>query len=282
MVLSTAPTRHHLAKSTSAIHAAADAAEPRIRRAMLALFESVQANVPNLDAMIRAGDTNGVWQAVKALSPSTETATALIAAVASAGIRSGMSEAVELKIAFNQPAKEAIEAAARHAGERITLISTKNRAVVRGIVEDGIRLGIHPTRTARQIEQSITLLPNHARSVRRLLLSMEDAGLDQAHIDKVVRRKVAKLKRYRAEMIARTEAIDASNMGQQAIWDKAMDSDLLPADTKKRWVATADACPICLALEAEGPVPVRGTFSNGKQGPTAHPFCRCSKVLAPL
>lgn len=87
----------------------------------------------------------------------------------------------------------------------------------------------------------------------------------------------------RAEIIARTETMTASNRGQQELWDQAVDADLLTGREKQVWIVTPDdrLCPICEPMEDET-APLGGTFTvDGAEisGPPAHPRCRCTVGL---
>jgi hypothetical protein len=77
----------------------------------------------------------------------------------------------------------------------------------------------------------------------------------------------------------------ASNAGQHALWQQAIDRGLLPADVKRRWSTAHDerVCQIC------GPMNGRTvgmnedfTLPSGARvrTPPAHPNCRCVAVLA--
>jgi hypothetical protein len=84
----------------------------------------------------------------------------------------------------------------------------------------------------------------------------------------------------RAETIARTEVMTASNRGQQEAWSQAEDAGLLTGDEKQVWIVTPDdrLCPICEPLEGET-APLGGTFrveGDDIDGPPAHPRCRCT------
>lgn len=87
----------------------------------------------------------------------------------------------------------------------------------------------------------------------------------------------------RAEVIARTETMTASNRGQQELWDQAVDADLLNGTELQVWIVTPDdrLCPICEPLE-DVTAPLGGTFNvDGVEidGPPAHPQCRCTLGL---
>lgn len=84
----------------------------------------------------------------------------------------------------------------------------------------------------------------------------------------------------RAESIARTETMTASNAGQQQLWDQAVEEGLLTGDEQQEWIVTPDdlLCPICAPMEGQK-APLDGTFEvDGEDidGPPAHPRCRCT------
>lgn len=75
----------------------------------------------------------------------------------------------------------------------------------------------------------------------------------------------------RAETIARTEASKAAHQGELM---GARDSGVV---SKKFWLASADACPICDEIASDNPdgVALDATF-DGVDSPPAHPNCQCS------
>jgi len=88
----------------------------------------------------------------------------------------------------------------------------------------------------------------------------------------------------RAETIARTETMAASNGGQREAWAQAVNDGLLNGDEEEEWITTPDdkTCPICLPMDGEKK-PLGGKFNvDGAQidGPPAHPRCRCTTGLA--
>lgn len=308
MVLDTATPRHHLAKSTDAILAAADRAEPQIRRTILAALDELEAQLPNLSGLIASGDSAAVMREIAALQVPQLLRDKIVDATVNAAIQSAAPELAQFPVSFNDPNQRAIRWAELNAAKNIKAgsVSPATRGAIRDVVVNAIQQGIHPRRTARIVEGMVPLLPQHAESISRFVDGALDAGLDQGHIDKVVSRKTAKLRRYRAEMIARTEAIKSANMGQQLVWESAIDEGLLPAGVKKVWVATGDdrTCRICAVMDGQT-VEVVGEFAVKEQAtgfardgaefkvtgtkplkrpaspktPPAHPQCRCTVVL---
>jgi SPP1 gp7 family putative phage head morphogenesis protein len=81
----------------------------------------------------------------------------------------------------------------------------------------------------------------------------------------------------RAEMIARTESMDAANEGLTQGWDQAVEEGLLTGDEQKTWIAAEDPCPECEEVDGET-VPMDEDFSVGDD-PPLHPNCRCTMGL---
>lgn len=88
----------------------------------------------------------------------------------------------------------------------------------------------------------------------------------------------------RAETIARTETMRASNQGQLEAWDQATEKGLLTGSESLEWITTPDdrLCPICEPLDGQT-APRGGTFEvDGDRitAPPAHPRCRCTVGLS--
>jgi hypothetical protein len=82
----------------------------------------------------------------------------------------------------------------------------------------------------------------------------------------------------RADMIARTETMDAANSGLAQSWSQAADAGLLSGNELKEWIATSGACDDCEYMDGEQ-VPLDDDFSIGDD-PPAHPNCRCTLGIA--
>lgn len=87
----------------------------------------------------------------------------------------------------------------------------------------------------------------------------------------------------RAEVIARTETMRASNEGQQQAWDQAAEDGYLTGNEEQEWIVTPDdrLCPECEPFDGET-AELGGTFSAegiDSDGPPLHPRCRCTLGL---
>lgn len=90
----------------------------------------------------------------------------------------------------------------------------------------------------------------------------------------------------RAETIARTETMLASNEGQQEAWNQAVDEGLLNGTESKEWIVTPDdrLCPICEPMDGQT-VPLNENFTQPDTNeevdvPPMHPRCRCTVGLS--
>jgi hypothetical protein len=146
-----------------------------------------------------------------------------------------------LKMRFDVNDPNAVAWADRHAAELITQISETTREDINNAITD----------------------------------ALEHGNLDEAY-DEIL---AAVGDTDRAEMIARTEVMTAVHEGQREAWGQAVENGLLPDDAQAVWIATEDACPECEALDGE----VRdldGEYSDGSDGPPAHPRCRCTESIS--
>lgn len=109
--------------------------------------------------------------------------------------------------------------------------------------------------------------------------------LSEAQIDKMVDAYSRKYLQFRAQTIARTEALRTTNFGIQDAWRQAIEEFKVPEDlVRRQWVVARDErlCEICGPIP--GMNPKRGVafgqpFNTPKGSmtlPPAHPNCRCT------
>jgi SPP1 gp7 family putative phage head morphogenesis protein len=90
-----------------------------------------------------------------------------------------------------------------------------------------------------------------------------------------IRERAPDLSRSRAEMIARTETADAYTRGSILAYEES------GVVTGLEWNATLDqrTSQVCTGLHGQK-IGLKEKFSNGTQGPPAHPNCR--SVVLPI
>ena len=180
------------------------------------------------------------------------------------------------------------------------------RVVMRAFIEGG-----HPLTQAREIKQTIGLTARQEQAVanyRKALESGADSELKSAlsralrdgrfdrtitrslrtgsklkqdQIDAMVQRYRERYLQYRARMIARTETLRASNIGQQMLWKQGVAQGHISSHAKRQWVASGDkaTCPLCRSLNGKV-VGIDEEFAPGIMNPPdTHPDCRCGQSL---
>lgn len=192
-------------------------------------------------------------------------------------------------IAFDTTDVRATVWAAGRAGELVVQTSDQIRQQVREAVTNAFVQGLDGREVEKQLARQIGLFPRWASAVDKQyytnLAVFQEQGLSfreaadkaQGLADKYRDRLIE----ARANNIARTEIVTASNQGRYISWLQAADAGLIdPAIAVKEWIAEADACPDCEAADGET-VGLEEDFSTDESMPPAHPSCRCSAVIIP-
>lgn len=174
--------------------------------------------------------------------------------------------------------------ARRQAGRLIQDVDTESLAVVQDVIAEGLRTGEDYGRRAQRIKDAVGLNRRQAGALERYRLALEEAQLVSARVERQTNRYRERLLKARAETIARTETIAASNQGAMMYWETLVQDGTIPRERAfKVWVVTPDdrLCPICEPLAGKE-VPLADSFVS-KVGmvnaPPAHPNCRCALSL---
>lgn len=180
-------------------------------------------------------------------------------------------------IAFDQVNNRAVAIMQQNRLRLIREFTDGQRDVLRSVMSDGIARGLNPRDQARQFREVVGLTDRQARAVlnyRRLLTQAGQADIaaaDQAEaltralrdrrfdrsvlsairderpltaaqIDKMVERYRQRYIKYRAEVIARTEALRAVHEGVNEAFDQAIDrGDFEAGQIEQKWVSARDA-----------------------------------------
>lgn len=192
----------------------------------------------------------------------------------------------QLAISFDYLNPNVIDAIRTIETKALTTLKQDIRDTVRAYVENGIRAGVNPRTTARQIRTVVGLAPNQMQEVANYRAELE-AGrsgsrytLRDKRYDSVAKRgdltpqKIDKMvETYRkrrvalnAETNARTASLDAMKAGQKLSWDDAIAKGIVDPDKlMKRWMGVLDTRerPEHVAMEGET-VPYNALFSNGE------------------
>jgi len=190
----------------------------------------------------------------------------------------------EIRGAFNLRNPFTEDYVRRSSARLVQGITTEARETIRDTIEAGFVHGVPVRTTARELRETLGLDARLARAVQRQIRTMTDAGSPDDVVEKQAQAYANRLIAYRAEMIARTETMAASNQGVLDSWRQASREGLLPGGMLKRWIhadGSARTCPICEGLGASDPIGVDDSFVSDVTGesyerPPAHPHCRCT------
>lgn len=185
-----------------------------------------------------------------------------------------------ISFGFTGTNPDAQRAASTYGATRVTDISLETEAALRAVIARAIREGIPPYEAARTVRSMVGMTTRQAMAAMNYRAGLIEAGHSIDRVNGLVDRYTAKKVRERADMIARTETMEALNRGQQEAWEDAQREGLLPEDAKKAWMTTPGCCDDCeqldgveVALDDEFP-------QGGGDGPPLHPNCRCAVAPA--
>lgn len=184
--------------------------------------------------------------------------------------------------AFNVTNPHAREWAEQHAAKLVTEITTSTRKALRAVVSEAFRNQVTVRETAKRIRLAVGLTEQQAKAVEKLRARMQDAGEAAATVERRVEFAAARALRERAETIARTEVMGASNAGQLEAWRQGQSDGLIDPVLVKEWIVSPDdrLCPECEPLDGVQ-VGINEMFPGGVLNPPLHPNCRCASGLVP-
>lgn len=215
---------------------------------------------------------------------------------------------VGVNLSFNLMNPETVSFLESYTFPLIQQLSSNTKDALRDVLVDSFQTGGHPLEQARRIKNFIGLTSNQSKAVlnyerslsnsdtlsQSLRRSLRDGrfdpsvrrairtnrGLSADQIDKMTTRYRERYLKYRAETIARTESLRASNKGQRALWKQAQSQNLLGSNVKRRLIVSGDAstCEICASMDGEV-VGLDEPFSDGSMDPPLHVDCRCGVGL---
>jgi very-short-patch-repair endonuclease/uncharacterized protein YoaH (UPF0181 family) len=148
------------------------------------------------------------------------------------------SPGVAMKFDVSNP--RAIEWARAHAAELVVEITQDTQEMIAKLISRGIAEGRTIKETAKLIREVIGLTSKQGLSLLDLRDKLEAQGYDDPDIEDEIRARTNTMINVRADLIAHTESMTASNFGQQLLWDQAVDEGYLTGTEKKEWITTPD------------------------------------------
>lgn len=240
-------------------------------------------------------------------------------------IAATMSDAAKLTYRLDMVSPFTVNAARRLAGDMVTSIDDASRKAIRAAITRGVAAELDRRQVARLIRSSVGLtrsqtvaLANYRQALHDLMSGSRTSAqairdrwqladarwsprtLTPDRIDQLADRYSARLLRHRAENIAISETIRASNAGRVESWRQAIADGFLPADSLMVWRTVGDdrVCPQCWPMDGQvvgivaGSQPFEST-EHGAPGeprkpvtsmvtashPPLHTRCRCAVTL---
>jgi hypothetical protein len=189
---------------------------------------------------------------------------------------------------FQMIEPRAINYAAQRAGFLIRDVQQQVRDTVNGLVVDALQGDYTAATLASQIERVIPLTSRQATTVENVYAKTTERLISQGKTvnramvlaQQAADRAAAQALSRRAEGIARTELMTASNAGRVDGFDAAVADGVDSPDSRKEWITGGDPCPDCDPLDGEI-VGWDEQFSSGDDAPPIHPNCRCVIAFLP-
>jgi hypothetical protein len=245
-------------------------AETSLQRALIAAVVAARdtTSLVELEELILAGRFDEALEAAVAAGSirlaDEATAVFVLAGEDTAAL---LSDVLEVVVGFDQVNQRAVDVMR---GERLRLIrefSAEQRNATRNALVEGIARGANPREQATAFRGSIGLTARQQAAVdnfRRLLSASDrealsralrdrrfdstiegaiDSGepLTRAQIDRMTARYRERMLKFRAETIARTEALRAVHQGSQEAYHQAIDRGHIdPGELVQTWVTAGD------------------------------------------
>jgi hypothetical protein len=167
---------------------------------------------------------------------------------------------------------------AKHRSAELVVGTDDLRAAVREIIDESVKGGVTVDDTAELLRDVVGLDPRRAGWAANYARDLHQQGVGGAELWKHVTRYTDELRDARAETIARTEILMATNAGQQTLWEEAKKDGHLD-DLLKVWITTDGCCDDCEELEQDDPINIEEPFDGDVMFPPLHPNCRCAMGL---
>lgn len=280
-------------RTASAADRVARKLEPTARKRFLSALKKLEGRI-DVDAVAEAYSRRNIeaviqainWSGFKAdLSPALAT---VYAGFEAAGLTEAgdVGKRLSVDFVFDIKNPRAIRIAKETGGRLVTEITDASKKAIADAVSRALDLELTRDQATALIKNVTGLTKQHANRIEKLRIKLEGDGVSEADIERRLAKLSSALKGKRADMIARTEIQDATNLGQSEAWQQAVDKGLIDATkTKRVWIVTDDDrldLKICEPMDGQE-VGLFEPFRDGEgaqvDNPPAHVGCRCAQGL---
>lgn len=269
----------------------ADRLEPASRKAFIEAVERIREalDVEAIAKAITGGDFGTAATLVDigairhALEPVQGVSDQAFYAAGTSATRE-LNQALRLSLRFDVTNPFAVTYAQTQAAALVTGVGAETEAAIRSIVMRSFTEGLTWREAASLIRPLIGLTARDAAAVLNYRASLLKTSVPTARVELLAERYADKKLRQRAQSIARTEIMAASNYGALSAWKDAIQKGFLPRGVMRSWAITPDdrLCPSCeqmadqrRAMNEWFETPDGGSI----EGPPLHTQCRCVVVL---
>jgi len=239
----------------------ADRLEPELRKLYLRLVNEAKGRIPleQLAQALEAGNYDSVIRLIDqaATSVAPATAAAWRRAIAEIVLKTAAASAVKVGglfgFTFNIFNPNVLAMIDAMTGDRV-LVDDATKAAIKYIMRAGKLEGISPPDEAKMIRALIGPTPQHQDAAYRHLQSMLESGVPTKRALQNFYMYSNRLTNWRADVIVRTEGIQAANAGRLSMWDQLIDDGVIERDRAKlMWRVTDDdrLCPYCAPMDGQ-------------------------------
>ena len=277
------------------LHRVADRQAPTVEQAFVQLVAAARGGRTRRRiqrALQRGNRRRALTIAVEAWQSASETwrttledalRDTVLASATAVGIRMSQDPRITFQIAFRVTNPAAQRWAETQAGGLIRQVTADQRQSIRRVIVQAFTENLTTRQVAIRLTEQIGLQSRQAAALERFRADLVEKGLRTDRVSVLTRRARDRMIRRRARSIARTEVLRASNMGQQLLWEAAVDAGEWRAqDVRRVFIVTPDdrLCPICAPLDGMM-VGLADEFVSPTNGasalvPPLHPQCRCA------
>jgi len=184
------------------------------------------------------------------------------------------------KIPFSIVNPRSIAFLEKYTYDLVTNIVAEQKQLVYNSILDAYKRGLGSYDAARLFRGKVGLTLRQERALSRFRDRMIERGVRPSVLERRYARYEARLHKYRADRIARTELNRAANAGEIEGWRQAADHDLIDRKkTQKHWMAYLDdrtCVDLCEAEDGQHVALDANFETTGVDHPPAHPNCRCT------
>lgn len=184
---------------------------------------------------------------------------------------------------FDPSTPRAVRTMLEQGAQLVTAIDTEQQEAIRSIISRGMQQGLSREQIAKKVERVVGLHPRYAMAVENYQRGLLANGTPPGRAAEMADEYADRLRKSRAESIARTEVQTAVELSKLEYWRQAADAGVISKRSRKVWHLgkTCVHCDHCLPLEGKT-AQLNSPFYTtlGKvMVPPLHPNCCCSTML---